>query len=252
MHIPDGFLNNAAAMGTAMAAAGVVAVAARRVRSAFLRRVAMVRSKLVTSPSTDGGATLQMRNELTAQGKEKIWRMATIGAFIFSAQMVNFPIGGGTSGHLLGGVLAALVLGPWEALLVISAVLGVQAAMFGDGGIAVLGANIINMGVIGALGGYSVFHFLTKGRLTRHRFLWGAGVAAWISVVMAAVGASLELALSGTIALARVLPAMVLAHTFIGIGEGLITVAVLAFLLKRQYPLMVLEKMKEKAEYEEI
>ena len=104
--------------------------------------------------------------------------------------MINFPIGGGTSGHLLGGVLAALILGPFEALLVMSAVLIVQAFMFGDGGVLALGVNIFNMGIIGALGGYGIF------RIFRKWFLTSAFVAAWLSVILAATAASLETGIS--------------------------------------------------------
>jgi cobalt/nickel transport system permease protein len=181
-------------------------------------------------------------------GQEKIWRMAAIGSLIFSAQMVNFPISGGTSGHLLGGVLAALIIGPFEALLVMIIVLSTQAFMFGDGGVLALGANIFNMGIIGALGGYAFFRFLMKGEVKRRHFLRNAFVSAWFSVIFAAMSASLEMALSGTKALSIILPAMTLTHIAIGLMEGVITVAILSLLMKRGYALAVFEKKKS---YEE-
>jgi cobalt/nickel transport system permease protein len=157
--------------------------------------------------------------------------MGVTAAFIFAAQMVNFQVAGGTSGHLLGGVLAAVLLGPWAGTLVMACVIAVQALLFSDGGLVVMGANIFNMGVIGTLGGFALYRSLAAllGGEERGR-LPAAGVAAWASVVAAAVAISLELTVSGTSPLEVVLPAMVGTHVLIGIGEALITVAALAFI----------------------
>jgi cobalt/nickel transport system permease protein len=152
-------------------------------------------------------------------------------AFIFAAQMFNFPIAGGTSGHLLGGVLAAVLLGPWAGTVVMAVVITVQALVFQDGGLLALGANIFNMGVVGTLGGYVVYSALARmlGGERRAR-LPAAAVAAWVSVVAGAVAMTVELAISGTTPLSLALPVMLGTHAIIGIGETLITVAALAFI----------------------
>jgi cobalt/nickel transport system permease protein len=151
-------------------------------------------------------------------------------AFIFAAQMFNFQVIGGTSGHLLGGVLAAVLLGPWAGTLVMTCVVAVQGLVFQDGGLVVMGANIFNMGIIGTLGGYALYRGLCRvlGGEERGR-LPAAAVAAWVSVVAASAAMALELGLSGTTDLALALAAMVGIHALIGIGEALVTVAALAF-----------------------
>jgi cobalt/nickel transport system permease protein len=146
--------------------------------------------------------------------------------------MVNFPIVGGTSGHLLGSVLAAVVLGPWGAVLAMTVVLIVQCFLFYDGGVTVLGANLLNMAVIAPLAGYGVYRLGRAAIRGPAGDVAGAVVAAWISVQLAATTCALELWWSGTYTLATVLPAMLIIHSFIGIGEALITGAVVAFLLR--------------------
>lgn len=156
--------------------------------------------------------------------------MGVTAAFIFAAQMFNFQVIGGTSGHLLGGVLAAVLLGPWAGTLVMVAVVAVQALVFQDGGLVVMGANIFNMGIIGTLGGYAVYRSLCRvlGGEERAR-IPAAGIAAWLSVFLAAGAMAIELGLSGTTDLALALTAMLSIHALIGIGEALITMAALAF-----------------------
>ena len=242
MHIPDGFLNNGSAASLAGVAAVAVSVAIRKVRKGFLEKVPVLKAKLATFPDFGGGSEVSFQSRLSKMGQEKMFRMAAIGSLVFSAQMVNFPINGGTSGHLLGGVLAAFILGPFEALLVMTVMLSTQAFMFGDGGVLALGANIFNMGIVGAFGGYAFFQFLMKGSVKKKAFLKSAFVAAWVSVIAAAIAASFEIALSGTKALSVVLPAMTLTHVAIGFMEGVITVAVLSLLIKGGYKLAVFEK----------
>jgi cobalt/nickel transport system permease protein len=157
--------------------------------------------------------------------------LGVMAAFIFAAQMFNFPVAGGTSGHLLGGVLAAVLLGPWAATLVMTAVVAVQALLFQDGGLVIMGANIFNMGIVGTLGGYALYRSLCgllggeeRGRLP------AAGIAAWASVVAGAVAMSIQLGASGVVPLEITLPAMIGVHALIGIGEALITVAALGFI----------------------
>jgi cobalt/nickel transport system permease protein len=157
--------------------------------------------------------------------------MGVMAAFIFAAQMFNFQVAGGTSGHLLGGVLAAVLLGPWAATLVMVCVIAVQGLLFSDGGLVVMGANIFNMGVIGTLGGFALYRALCRlfGGEDRAR-VPAAAIAGWTSFVAAAISMSLMLVASGTSPLEVVLPAMVGVHVFIGIGEALITAAALAFI----------------------
>jgi ABC-type Co2+ transport system, permease component len=158
--------------------------------------------------------------------------MGIMSAFIFAAQMINFPVIGGTSGHLLGGVLAAVLLGPYAGAVVLTCVLIFQCLIFQDGGLLALGANIFNMAIIGTLGGYVIFNVLHKIFGSKKGFIIGAAVAAWFSVVLAASFCALELALSGISPLRVVLPAMAGIHALIGIGEAIITVAVLSFIQK--------------------
>ena len=158
--------------------------------------------------------------------------MGVMAAFIFAAQMINFPVAGGTSGHFLGGALAAIMLGPWASMLVMTSVIAVQALVFQDGGLIAMGANIFNMGLITAIIGYG-FYQLSRNR-SRTLQVLTIGAGAWLSVLAGALGTSLQLWLSGTSTLNVVLPAMLGVHVLIGIGEALITVA--AFLFNPQGP----------------
>jgi len=158
--------------------------------------------------------------------------MGIMSAFIFAAQMINFPVIGGTSGHLLGAVLAAVLLGPYAGAVVLTCVLIFQCLIFQDGGLLALGTNIFNMAIIGTIGGYVIFNVLHKIFGNNKGFIIGAAVASWFSVVVAASFCALELAFSGTSPLLIVLPAMAGIHALIGIGEALITVAVLSFIQK--------------------
>lgn len=152
-------------------------------------------------------------------------------AFIFAAQMFNFQVIGGASGHLLGGVLAAVLLGPWAGTLVMACVVAVQALVFQDGGLVVMGANIFNMGVVGTLGGFYVYRALAGvlGGESRAR-IPAAGIAAWLAVVTGATSMAAQLAFSGTTPLSIALPAMVGVHVLIGIGEAVITMGALGFI----------------------
>ena len=157
--------------------------------------------------------------------------MGVMAAFIFAAQMFNFQIPGGTSGHLLGGVLAAILLGPFSGSIVMACVIAVQAVVFQDGGLVVLGANIFNMGLVGTLGGFYLYRAVAGvlGGEERMR-LPAAAIAGWASVVMAATVTSLELWISDTTSLTTALVAMVGWHSLIGIGEAAITVGALSFI----------------------
>ena len=159
--------------------------------------------------------------------------MGTMAAFVFAAQMVNFPLFPlPISGHLLGGVLSAVLLGPWAGAVVIAAVLIVQCLLFGDGGVTALGANFVNMGLVGAIGGHAIY--ATIRRLIRGQagVLIGGMLAAWFSVILASGTFALELAASvGWSRFFDILGWMALVHTGIGLGEALITGMVLRFIL---------------------
>jgi cobalt/nickel transport system permease protein len=200
MHIPDGFLSTPVWTGAAAVSAGAIALAVRK-----------------TAVSAD---------------EKRIPLMGVTGAFIFAAQMVNFPIAVGTSGHLVGGVLAMLLLGPWASILVMSAILIVQALLFQDGGITALGANILNMGVVSALCGYASSRILLRFLPGTRGAAASGFVGAWLAVVAGSALASVEIALSGTAPLTAVLPAMTAVHALIGIVEGLITSVAFAFIAR--------------------
>ena len=169
-------------------------------------------------------------------GERQVPLMGVMAAFIFAAQMINFPVAGGTSGHLLGGTLAAITLGPWAGMLVMTAVIAVQALLLQDGGLLVMGANILNMGLITAAIGYGLYRGVSTGG--RSIKLTVAGIAAWLSVMAGALFTSLQLWLSGTSQLQVVIPAMLGVHALIGVGEALITVAALTFILQTRPDLL--------------
>ncbi len=171
-----------------------------------------------------------------ALGEKQIPLMGVMAAFIFAAQMINFPVAGGTSGHLLGGALAAIELGPWAAMVVMTAVVAVQALLFQDGGLLVMGANILNMGLVTAAIGYGLYRAVAgQSKAVK---LGMAGIAAWLSVMAGALLTSLQLWLSGTSQLGIVIPAMLGVHSLIGLGEAFITVAALSFIIQTRPDLL--------------
>ena len=180
------------------------------------------------------GAAISRTNK--SLGEKQIPLMGVMAAFIFAAQMINFPVAGGTSGHLLGGALAAIILGPWAGMLVMTAVIAVQALLFQDGGLLVMGANIMNMGLITAAIGYGLYRSVSGQSRTVK--LGVAGVAAWLSVMAGALLPALQLWLSGTSELGIVIPAMLGVHALIGLGEAFITVSALAFILQTRPDLL--------------
>jgi len=162
--------------------------------------------------------------------ERKVPLMGVLAAAIFAGQMLNFTVIGGTSGHLMGAALATILLGPWAAVLVMTTVVGVQALIFQDGGLLVLGANIFNMGVIGVAVSYMTYQTIQRiARGQRWGIFVGGFLAAWLSIEIAALAVGLELAISGTSPANLAIPAMAGIHALIGIGEGLITVGALAF-----------------------
>ncbi len=151
-------------------------------------------------------------------------------AFVFAAQMLNFPVANGTSGHLLGGVLAAVLVGPWAGALAVTVVLGIQALVFADGGLSALGLNTVNMALIGAIFGYAIFAALRRLPWLSRRghassVTIAAGIAAGLAPVLAAVAFTFQYAVggNGAASVGTVLASVVGVHVLIGIGEGVIT-----------------------------
>lgn len=204
LHIPDGFLSLAISLVAWILAGVSLYFAVRRSRLHF---------------------------------EERLIPLAGImAAFIFAGQMINFPVAGGTSGHLIGATLAAIVLGPWLGMLVMTAVIGLQALLFQDGGLVVMGANILVMGVVPALVGYGLYRSVA-GR-SRRLTLAVAGLASWLSIFAAALATALLLGFSETISFGVAVPAMLGVHALIGLGEALITVAALSFIMRSQGALL--------------
>jgi cobalt/nickel transport system permease protein len=194
MHIPDGFLDAKTAGVSAVLAVGGIAIALRHARTCLPRSAVPL--------------------------------LGLAASFVFAAQMLNFPVAGGTSGHLVGGTLLAVLLGPSAAILAITCVLIVQCLAFADGGLLALGANILNMGIIVPTVGYLVYALVAAVARKRTGRLIGLALGAWVSTVLAAAVCAGELAASGTVAWNLALPAMAGVHAIIGIGEAAITVAV--------------------------
>jgi len=192
-----------------------------------------------------GVAVRRVNRELD---ERRVPLMGVAAAFLFAAQMMNFTVVGGTSGHLLGGALAAILLGPWSAVLVLTSVLTVQALLFQDGGLLALGANIFNMAVVGVLVGWVVYTALRRWLSSKTWSTMVSGfLAAWFSVVIASLVAAAELALSGASPWLVVVPAMAIVHVLIGVGEGVITVGVLAFLRAARPDLLRLQQSTSRA-----
>jgi cobalt/nickel transport system permease protein len=196
MHIPDGFIDGTTVAVTATLSAVGVGLALSRVRRTLPQR--------------------------------KIPMLGLSAAFLFAAQMLNFPVIAGTSGHLIGGVLVAALLGPGAAVVVVTTVLIVQCLLFQDGGVLALGANVLNMAIIGAGGGWAVYRVVSgllpgaRGRVASVAF------AGWLSTVLAAIACAGELAWSGKVAWKSAFTAMGSVHLLIGVGEGLISALVFA------------------------
>lgn len=206
MHIPDGFIDAKTAAVTAGLSAVGVGLALRRVKRELPPR--------------------------------KIPLLGLAAAFLFAAQMVNFPVAGGTSGHLIGGTLIAALLGPSAAVVVVTTVLIVQCFLFADGGVMALGANVFNMAILGCVAGYAILRAVNRvlpgirGQVTAIAF------AAWCSVVIAAISCAGELAWSGTVNWRAAFPAMTLTHMVIGLGEGMIS-ALVFLAVRRTRPEMI-------------
>jgi len=205
---------------------------------------------LTTGVMAAAGMSAGLRSLEAKLGERTTVLMGTMAAFVFAAQMVNFPLGPlPISGHLLGGVLSAVMLGPWAGAVVIGAVLIVQCLLFGDGGLTALGANFLNMGLIGSLLGYAIYAPIRRAIGGRKGILIGAMVAAWFSVILASGAFALELAFSsGWTDFFQVLSWMALVHAGIGLGEAIVTGLVVRFILQTRPDLVYLPEQTESRE----
>ncbi len=206
MHIPDGFLDAKTALVTGgLSAAGL------------------------------GYALRSVRLELPPR---RVPLLGLAAAFLFAAQMVNFPVLGGTSGHLVGGALVAALLGPAAAVVVVSTVLIVQCFLFADGGVMALGANIFNMGLVSTFTGYAIFRLVARVLPGLRGQVAALAFAGWCSTVLASISCAGQLAWSGTVAWRVGLPAMAGVHALIGLGEGAVSALVFLAIVRTRPDLL--------------
>jgi len=211
MHIPDGFLSVGVSVVFWVLSIIIIVIALRRVNRDL--------------------------------GEREVPVMGVLAAAIFAGQMLNFAVAGGTSGHLMGAALAAILLGPWAAVLVMTAVVSVQALIFQDGGLLVLGANLFNMGIVGSFVGYFVYRLFQRlAGGARWGIFAGGFAAAWVSIVIASLTVALQLSFSGISPANVAVPAMGGIHALIGIGEGLITLGALSFIYAARRDLLKIDQ----------
>jgi cobalt/nickel transport system permease protein len=218
MHVPDGFINAPVSVAAGAAAAAAVAVSLRGAR----RELGGAAGESAGSAAGGGAGNAPVGGERTAP------LAGLVAAFIFAVQMLNFPVAAGTSGHLLGGALAAILVGPYTGVLCVSVVLLMQGVLFADGGLTALGVNILDMGVVTVLVAYGIFRALLRVLPRGRGAVTGASfAAALVSVPAAAIAFTGIYAAGGTadVALGRVFAAMTGVHVLIGIGEAVITAA---------------------------
>lgn len=199
MHVPDGFFNAGTSIGAGLFGAGTVGVGLKK-------------------------AAVDLTDRLAPMA-------GLVAAFIFALQMLNFPVASGTSGHLLGGALAAVLVGPWVGMVCLSIVLLVQALLFADGGLTALGLNVVLIAVVPAFVGYAAFRAMRRILpATPGSVVTGSAVGAFVSVPVAAAVFSVLFGIGGSVELSfgSVLTAMVGTHVLIGIGEAVITGAVVS------------------------
>ena len=197
MHIPDGFLNEAIWIPAVVVSAAAISIASKKSKS--------------------------------FNDEKAIPRLGLVSAFIFAAQMINFPVAAGTSGHLLGASLATALMGPWLSVLSLSIVLIIQCLIFQDGGLTALGANIFNMAIVAVTVSYIIQKIFSKSEKYK---IFGIALSSFFSVIAASFLCSLELGFSGIIPVKYVVPAMTLIYSLIGIGEAVITVMVYKAILR--------------------
>jgi cobalt/nickel transport system permease protein len=218
MHIPDGLITNNTSTALALLmwiiSAAIFAYSWKKAKATYTRSITAI--------------------------------LAISSAFVFAAQMINFPIIMGTSGHLVGGTFLAVLLGPYAAILSMTIVLTMQATFFADGGIIAFGMNMFNMAIIGGLS-FFLIKLLTRKSQNPKRFAASVFAASWVSVMLGALVASFEVAPAFTGGIAVTLPSMLMFHAIIGLGEGAIT-TVLVTSIQRMNPAIIegLSLLKER------
>ena len=216
MHVPDGFINAQVSVATGVISLGTLWAYIRNAKN-------LVADKLIA---------------LTGM----------MSALIFVLQMINFPIAAGTSGHLLGGALAVIVLGPSLGIICISIVVVIQSLLFADGGLSALGVNVLNMAIITSLTGWLTITFWKKlfGD-SQFTLISGSVIAGLLSVVFSSIAFVMEYAIGGTVSvpLGSVLIAMISTHLFIGLGEGVITALIISLLLRVRSDLVYVNTKKD-------
>jgi len=205
MHIPDGFLNLPTAMFTNLISFGFLAVGIRKVNRAL-------------SP-------------------KRVPLLGICAAFVFTIQLISFPVFGGTSVHLTGGVLIAILLGPFSGLVIMATALILQAILFQHGGIITLGANILNIGIISTVLGYLIYRAFSKN------IFIGAGIASWVSVVLASIFCAFELGISGKVPLRIAILGMGSAYAAVGLIETLVVIFILMTIKRLRPDLLELSKI---------
>ncbi len=200
MHLPDGVLDTKIWATLDVVTAGVVGVAIRKV------------SKKVD--------------------QRQIPMMGVMAAFIFAAQLMNVPTPGGPPVHLVGAVLAAVLLGPWEAVIVMTAVLTVQALLLQDGGLLALGANVFNIGIVGTFAGYYIYRGWRALVSGDRGVITGSFVASWLAILLSTALVAGEMIVSGATPATLVLPVLGITNLFVGAIEGLIVAGIVGFVLK--------------------
>ena len=218
MHVPDGFINAQVSVATGVISLGTLWAYVRNAKN-------LVADKLIA---------------LTGM----------MSALIFVLQMINFPIAAGTSGHLLGGALAVIVLGPSLGIICISIVVVIQSLLFADGGLSALGVNVLNMAIITSLTGWLTITFWKKlfGD-SQFTLISGSVIAGLLSVVFSSIAFVMEYAIGGTVSvpLGSVLIAMISTHLFIGLGEGIITALIISLLLRVRSDLVYANTKKNRS-----
>lgn len=209
MHIPDGMLTTPVWAGLTAVSAGALGIALRRANRDL--------------------------------DEKRVPLLGVTAAFVFAAQMVNFPVAAGTSAHFVGSALVAIVLGPWAGMVVMAAVLIIQCFLFGDGGLTALGANFFNMGFLGAASAACVHRAAVRLFGPQRGFMAGAFAAAWVASTLPAVACAVELGLSDALPMRAAVATMGVLHAVTGVVEGLITVAALGFLRRVRPDLLARE-----------
>ena len=217
MHLPDGFIDPRMAAGLGAFAATVLGYAVQKVHQA----VTKLEQVPVLGAVGNGIVNIsgRVRRVLSQYGRNYMLKLGLVTSMIFAVQMFNFPISSGTSGHLIGGLYASVILGPWGGSIAVALVLLIQAVFYADGGLMVLGTNIVNMAVVASIGAYFFYRYLNKWLPENFTIMF----AAWLSVVAASLACALEMGFSGTFNIGDTLMSMSKVHMIIGIGEAVIT-----------------------------